>query len=197
MDELNLIPVDIRFVTRWTRRRIILVVAIPFLVAVAVTTAVQLRAVSVYSARLRGSDVELDRLMSKRREMTEIIKEVERISQRSGDLTRMVSIMDSYISNRILWSEVIQDLSNENLPGLCLASVQIVEDADTEESEDASFRKKLTLSGSTVNTRSMAGLLSFMEDYPLFNNVMLYEGELEVAGGRDVYRFTITCEVAR
>ena len=197
MKEINLIPKDIRFVIRWSYRRVVLVTAIPFILSMLFTWAFQLHAVSIYSNQMKRDEEVLHELTAMRMEMVELIKDVEKISLQKQVLSNMADIMRSYLKDRIIWSDVIGDICNKYFPGLWMHKLRVKEVVKKDSKNRERRIKKMILRGNSVNTEDIAKLLNFMESYPLFDKVVLYQGDRESLGERFGYKFIINCEVVQ
>jgi hypothetical protein len=197
MDDINLVPKDIQFVIDWSYNRIMATVAVPLFVSIVGVWFFQLSAVARLEDTVKREAKVLVELRGKRSEIATMIDGVKEISGNKAALSDMVGIMRNYYKERIVWSSIIEDLSLVEMRRLWLTGFEVKEEVKWDYNKGKRLVKQLSIRGVSLDNDSIAKLLSFVENHPLFNNVVLYQNERGEVGEREAYFFTVACEVVR
>ncbi len=196
MENINLIPADRIFLLRWNGRRILVFFVSAAIIGLSGLYLIQEHSLKVFRGRMTADEQILAGLKVRQSQMSEILAGIGNITDRKNDMHTARDIVRQYLKGRVIWSSVISDLTAAAGRDIWLDDMQVLEAAGGDNND----RKKileLKLEGWSLTPRELAGLVTFMEEYPLFDKVALAGCELEMHGGRRCYRFEIDCEVAR
>jgi len=189
---MNLIPKDIGFRIRWSYRRIFFVTSVILACSIAIAWVFMDTASSYYKARFESDQKVIARMDAGKTKMATMYGRLKDVSRDGDKLKIAAGALHSFAASRILWSGVLGDLSRQNLSGSWFKRIKVMEIKRGERNT-----RQLNIEGSSLSKNVIARLVDFMEGYPLFNNIRLEKCQKGVIDKREVYNFSITCEVVR
>ncbi|MCD6380008.1 PilN domain-containing protein [bacterium] len=192
MKEINLIPKDIQFRIRWSYRRIFFTTSVTLACAIAIAWLFMNASSSYYEVRFENDQKLITRMDDGKAKMTKVYGNLEEITRDRKTLKKAAGALCRFMSDRILWSGILGDLSRQNFSGSWFERIQVVEEKKGEQRT-----RKLIIRGSSINKNSIARLMNVMEGYPLFSNIKLEDCRRGMIDRREAYKFFITCEVAK
>lgn len=196
MKEIDLIPRDIHFLIDWNYRRISVYALIFVSLAVSLIWRVQISSKKSYERMLQKKQAEIGNIESKQKEVNELIEKLKSISKDRAELSKVADLVREYTMARVSWSEFLADLSRVSFSSLWLNRIS-VEEATKKNRDNEDIRiKRIVMKGRCERLDDLSKLLSFLEEDPLLENVVLYQNEKGRIAERDFYNFFIKGEVS-
>jgi Tfp pilus assembly protein PilN len=109
------------------------------------------------------------------------------IQSRDQAEREVLAQLDSFLTERVLWSRVMAQVTYLVPEGVWLTSVS---------SSGAGGARTLVFKGNALSNQWVARFLFFLENHPEFTRVTLTYSRKEQSGAAEVYGFEVTAELA-
>jgi len=196
MREIDLIPSDIRFLMKWTLRRVAVYMLLVAVLAISIVWRFQLQELKNWERKLRERRNEVASIESKRMEVTELIGKLKEISREKTKFMSTAELIREYSENRINWSDFLAQLSGERFSDLWLNSISLEEGIRKNTQGEDEKVLRLILGGRCFRLDELSRLLESLEKNPLIENVILRQNDRGVVSGKELYTFSIRGEIS-
>ena len=193
--QINFISGETRFLIQWAMGKVIFLMVITMVAGLIAVHLMQERAIDNYGGRIMESETDFAGLTGQQMEMLEIIGSAEKISERKTDLEVTGKIVTDYRNTRVIWSSVIADIVENAGREMWFEKLEVYDDHKKLRDKTVLRVKKIEIEGRAFSQENIADFIGFIEDYPLFQKIVLAGSAREDYGGRIVYRFLVIGEV--
>ncbi len=193
--QINLIPVETRFLVQWTLKRSAFLMVLAMIVGLVSVHLMQERTINNYATKIMESEKDFAALSAQQVEMMEIIGSSEKIIGQKDTLEVIRGILADYQNTSVYWSSVIGDIVENTGRAMWFENLEVYDDQKRLKDKTMSRTKRIDIGGRSFSQDSIAEFIGFMEGYSLFKEIVLVESVKEVYGERTVFRFLMTAEV--
>ena len=190
MKEINLIPADIHSMMRWNYRRIFGRTITWLILLIAVSWTAMEACSSHYSGVIKRDMETFAAMKQERLNTAGMLNRLDRILEGKERLSRAASAVNRFSGGRVVWSDIIGEMAAQNFNGMWFNLFKVVE-------VEKKHGREIQIHGFTLDNKSIAGLIDYLERSPNFRNARLSESRAEVIGKKQVYSFSVVCGVVK
>jgi len=195
MKRIDLIPADVHFLITWNYRRIVLIALLPLVLGVSVLWRIQVTKLSELRVQLSRKSEKIERIESMQKEASELLNKLKLISEEKENISRTASLLSEYLDSNAGWNGFFADLFGRRYPQLWLNKISVKEIKKRDGSGNDHIARRMEIGGRCADLRELVKLVGFLESHPMLDNVVLYQNERGILGGKDFYSFLIVGEV--
>jgi len=195
MSKMDLIPGDIHFLITWNYRRIVLIALLPLILGVSILWRIQVSKMSELKIELTIKAEEIEKIESMQKEASELLNKLKLISEEKENISRTALLLSEYLDSTAGWYGFFADLFSRRYFQLWLNKISLQEIKKRDSSGNEHIARQVKIGGRCADLRELVKLVGFLESHPMLENVVLYQNERGILGGKDFYSFLIVGEV--